>query len=735
MSKSLRNRVLLILAVIAGALYCTFPLDKRINLGLDLKGGMHLILKVETEKLDENAKLDAVPRAIEILRNRIDGLGVSEPVIQRQGEDQIIVQLPGVTDRDASLRMIGRVAQLEFMIVEKDTALLQKALQGEVLEGYILKYTKDDQEPVLLQSPAAMKGDAISNAKVDFDTAGFGQALIALEFNSQGADQFGDLTRKHVGDRLAIVLDGEVLSAPNIREPILSGRGEITGNFTYEEASMLSLALRSGSLPAPMRVEEERTIGPLLGKDSIESGIRASIIGFLAVIIFMAIYYLWAGLIADVALLLNLVLITGAMGFLKVTMPDSQVTLTLPGIAGVILTLGMAVDANVLINERIREELNNGRPLRAAVNSGFTRAFSAILDSNVTTLIAAFMLFQFGSGPIKGFAVTLSIGLLASLFTAVFVTRTIFMVLLELNLLKSLPMLRFFTQTKIDFISKRYIFFTISLLIIVIAMAGFFQKGQKAFGIDFVGGQIQEYRFEKPVAADQLREYFKQKNIPEAVILTYADHPEDITVRTAEDTYDHVVATFKEKMPDNHFEVLRIEKVGPIVGKALRTKAILAMTFALLAILVYVGFRFKHFDFAAAGVIALLHDVLMTLGVAVALGRQVDLLVVTALLTIAGYSINDTIVIYDRVRENMAASGKRMSLKEILNLSINQTLSRTILTSSVTFLVVLALFFMGGEVLNTFALCLMIGFLSGVYSTVFIAFPLVLLWTKQPQAR
>jgi len=730
MNKNLQIRILTVLGVLAASIFFAFPLEERINLGLDLKGGMHLILKVETEKLDDEAGKDAVVRAIEIIRNRIDGLGVAEPVIQRQGQNQIIVQLPGITDRDAAIKMIGQVAELNFVLVQDDPQLLQQALAGNVPEGYVLKYTKDDKKPILLEDQPALQGEGIDNARVDIDSAGFNQPKIALKFNSKGKGKFARITRENVNRRLAIVLDGEVLSAPNINEPILSGNAEISGRFTFDEASLLSLALRSGSLPAPMRIEEERTVGPLLGKDSIEAGIKATLTGGVLVLIFMLLYYMKAGLISDLALTMDLLLIVGIMGFLNVGLPDSQVTLTLPGIAGIILTLGMAVDANILINERIREEIENGRPLRAAVSNGFNKAFKAIFDSNLTTLIAAFMLFQFGSGPIKGFAVTLTIGLLSSLFTSVFVSRTLFLFLLEFNWLKSLPMLRLFQETKINFVSKRHFCFILSIVMIGIGLWSLFQKGDQAYGIDFAGGQVQEYRFDRPVETEALRQALKKQGLTDVVIQRFSQNPNNVVIRTSRDSYDQTVRAFKESFPDNSFKDLRIEKVGPIVGQALRKRAVMAILCAMAGILIYVGFRFKHFDYATAGVIALLHDVVLTLGIIVLMGRQIDLLVITALLTIAGYSINDTIIIYDRIRENMTRM-RKLTLPELLNISINQTLSRTVLTTLTTLLVVTALYLYGGEILNTFALCLIIGFLAGTYSTIFIASPLVLAWQKK----
>ena len=731
MNKSLRNRLLLVIGVTLVSLYFTFPLEKHINLGLDLKGGMHLVLKVETEKLKESSRNDAVLKAIEILRNRIDGMGVGETVLQRQGENQILLQLPGVTDREKALAMIGRVAQLEFYLVSNDDAKLQAAIAGNVPKGFLLRYSHQENDlPFLLEETVVVKGETVADALVNFDSTGMGQPMISLKFNGEGAKSFASVTQNNVGRRLAIVLDDDVLSAPNINEAILGGDAQISGQFTFDEASLLALALRSGALPAPMHVEEERTIGPLLGQDSIQAGIRASMIGAGLVFIFMAIYYLFSGIIADIALAINMLIILGVMGLLNVLLPGSQITLTLPGIAGIILTLGMAVDANVLINERIREELANGRPLSAAINTGFNRAFAAIFDSHITSLLASFILYQFGSGPIKGFAVTLAIGIVTSLFTAITATKTMLDLLLHFKLIKTLPMLHLFQNPKIDFISKRMWFFAFSVILTIGSIATIVLKNNSAYGIDFTGGQVQEYKFERAVYSENLRKHIKEAGIEDVIIQQFEKTPEIIMLRSNEDTFNKITEVFKTKMADNKFEVMRIEKVGPVVGHNLRIKALAAIVLSLVGILIYIAFRFRHFDFAIAGVIALLHDVIMAAGITVMLGRQIDLLVVTALLTIAGYSISDTIVTYDRVRENMA-NPKNKNLSEIINLSINQTLGRTILTAGVTLLTVISLFLFGGSVLNTFALCLLIGFSCGAYSTIFIASPLVLAWQKK----
>lgn len=730
MGRKLIYKVLLIIGIIGLCVYYTFPLGKHINLGLDLQGGMHLLLKVDTSHLEGKDKFAACDRAIEVIRNRIDEFGVREPSIQRQGEDEIVVQLPGVTDRQRAIDLIGKTAMLEFKIVSNDTDKLKEAIAGRAPEGYELKYASEENEPLLLEKQAVLAGDTLTDASVRFDQSQFSEPIVALHFNPAGAKKFSEVTAANVGKRLAIVLDGKVQSAPRIREAIPSGEAVITGRFDAQAAQDLALVLRVGALPAPMHIEEERTVGPLLGQDSINKGVKACIIGIGLVFVFMAGYYLLAGLIANIALLLNLLIILGSLGMLPLIFPGISATLTLPGIAGIALSLGMAVDANVLIYERIREELGAGRNLRLAITNGYERAFSAIFDSNLTTLIAAFLLFQFGTGPIRGFAVTLTIGLIASMFTAIVVTRVIFELLLNSGILKSLPMLRLIKDTKIDFISKRRIFYTLSIVITAAGLASFLIKGDKAYGIDFSGGQLQEYMFKSAPSVDTVRKVLDEINLKNASIQQFKDNPNVLLIRTSEDKNTILTGKLQQSFPQDNIQVLRIERVGPVAGKHLRDKAVLALFWSLAGILIYVAFRFKHFNFALAGIIALLHDVLVALGALSLTGRQIDLLSVTAFLTIAGYSINDTIVIYDRVREN-AKLYRKLNLYELINLSVNQCLGRTILTTGVTLLCVLAIFLYGGEILGNFSFALLIGFFCGAYSTVYIASPLILAWSRK----
>ena len=709
--------------------FYAFPLDKRINLGLDLKGGMHLLLRVDSSNLADEAKTGAVERAVEILRNRIDEFGVREPVIQKQGEDEIVVQLPGITDRERALELIGRTAFLEFKLVSDDREKLTLSLQGEVFEGYELKYSQEENEPLLLEEESVITGEALKNAYVRFDTSEFGQPYVALEFNPKGAKKFAQITASNVGRRLAIVLDGKAQSAPRIREEIPSGEAVITGRFTLQKAEDIALVLRVGALPAPMVIEEERTVGPLLGQDSIKAGLKASIIGLSLVLIFMAAYYCLSGLIANIALLLNLMFIFGGLGILPVLFPGVAATLTLPGIAGIVLSLGMAVDANVLINERMREEFNLGRPMLTVIANGYSKAFSAIIDSNLTTLIAAFLLFQFGTGPIRGFAVTLTIGLLSSMFTALFVTRAIFELLVRNFKLKKLFMLQLIKGSRINFISKRRIYYTISILVIIIGLATVLAKGQASWGIDFTGGRIQEYKFDQPVPIEDLRQALTQEGKAHVSIQQFKDNPKIYLIKTSAEEGKNLTGFLKQAFDDRKIDMLRVESVGPVAGRHLRSKATLALIWALVGILIYVTFRFKHFNFAVAGIIALFHDCLITLGFMSLTGRQIDLITITAILSIAGYSINDTIVIYDRLRENLKNFPK-LKLIDLINLSINQNLSRTLLTTLTTLLIVVALIFWGGQILSNFAFALFVGFIAGTYSTIFIASPLVLLTAK-----
>ncbi|MFH1724154.1 MAG: protein translocase subunit SecD [Elusimicrobiota bacterium] len=421
---------------------------RLLNLGLDLKGGTHLLMQLDIERLPPDADvLDALSRAIEIIRNRVDQLGVAEPLIARQGERWIVVQLPGIRNSRLAKEVIGQTAMLEFRMVDSSEAAQEASQKMYELGEPFLKddngqYVKMDDGKFAISTAAAAllpKGDwifpareggyyivrdtvPVTGAQLDsarVETGNNGLPIVAFKFKPEGGKIFGDLTSANVGKNLAVVLDGLVQSAPVIRSAIRGGSGIIEGNFQMEEARKLAIVLRAGALPAPLRIIEERTVGATLGEDSIRKGLRACLVGGLLVLLFIAVYYKMAGVFADAAMILNLLFVLAMMSYFGAT-------LTLPGIAGIVLVVGMAIDANVLIFERIREELQLGKPTRIAVDTGYDKAFSAILDANVTTLVAALFLFQFGTGPIKGFALTLTLGILCSMFTAIVVTRLMF---------------------------------------------------------------------------------------------------------------------------------------------------------------------------------------------------------------------------------------------------------------------------------------------------------------------
>ncbi|MBL7085233.1 MAG: protein translocase subunit SecD, partial [Candidatus Omnitrophica bacterium] len=610
-----------------------------------------------------------------------------------------------------------QTAHLEFKLVSDDIEKLNAALEGDVPEGYELKYL--NKKPLLLEEKASLAGDSLVDARVEWSTMEI-NPYVSFTLNSKGARRFAQITKNNIGRRLAIVLDEKVTNAPSIETEIPAGKGQITGRFSEDEAVDLALVLRTGALPAPIIVEEERTVGAALGADSIRKGIQSVIVGAILVLVFMGGYYLWAGLIANFALCLNLVLILGVLSY-----PRLGAALTLPGIAGIVLTVGMAVDANVLIFERIREELKIGKTLRLAISSGYQKAFLTILDANVTTLIAAFILFQFGTGPVKGFATTLTIGILASMFTALVVSRLILDVISLGRGLKSLPMFQFVRDTHFNFIGKRKTAYFISLCLIVLGIISLSLRGRQNLGIDFAGGTLQEFRFEKPVFPDQIRRALKEIKLGDSPIQQYGDK-RDILIRTYADTENKIIDKFRSDFPQNRFEILRVEKVGPAVGKDLTAKAVKALFFALIGICIYVSLRFK-FRFAIAAIVALFHDVLIAAGALSLSGREFSVPVIAALLTVVGYSINDTIVVFDRIREDLHLM-KKASYREIVNASINQTLSRTLITSLTTLLVVLALFLLGGAVIKDFAFVLLVGIIVGTYSSIFVASPLLVDW-------
>ena len=718
MDKYFKWKVALIFAVLGLSIFFAYPPNEKINLGLDLQGGMHLLLHVELDKIPAEFQEGAVDRAVEIIQNRIDQFGVREPMITRQGKTEIVVQLPGLTDQERAREIVSKTAHLEFKLVTEDEAIVKAASEGNVPEGYEVKELVEPNrvsETLVLGSEPVLTGDKLTSAVVVFDS--YGQATVNIQFDKEGAKIFDAVTFKNIGKRLAIVLDGKVHQAPIIRDRIPNGQGQISGNFSVEQASDTALVLNAGALPAPITVIQERTVGPTLGQDSIRSGVYASIAGAAFVVLFMVIYYLLPGAIASFAVLLNLVILLGVLA-------RTGASLTLPGIAGIILTIGMAVDANVLVNERIREERKLGKAVRSVISAGYHKAFSAILDSNVTTILSALILLWFGTGPLRGFAVTLSIGLAASLFTSIFVTRIIFDYFTRERREISLRMLGFIPEPKIDWIGKRKFGYIFSLFMVGLGLVGIFWKGPQRLSTDFTGGTVQEIHLKQNVDLGKIRSALLQAGLSDAQLQYYGDVQEqNILIRTKSESTKVIQEALTHAIGREQFEIRRSETVGPAVSKELFGKALKAIGISLLIMLVYLAWRFQ-FLYGLCAIIPLFHDVIVSLGIFFLTGREFSLPIVAAVLTIIGYSVNDTIVTLDRIREDVKIFRKE-DFSKIVNMSINQTFGRTVITSTTALFGVLALFFFGGPAINDFAFVLLIGFVSGVYSTIFVAGPLL----------
>lgn len=842
-------------------------------------------------------------RMVEIIRSRVDAMGTNEPVIQPvKGKHQIVVQLPGAdkAEGDAARERLQKMAYLEFRFVpENESELLaripaDKAPPGYVVSGggyakakdwksissqsnylarvasfgttdrsvkFILQPEKDKNtgkvkyyRPRFVEKKVQLMGDALqraSHGRTEGLSAGY---CVNFELKPASAAKFADLTRDHIGRELAIILDDELVSAPNIRSEI--GRnGQITGQFTLEEVKALAADLNAGALPAPLKIDSESKVDPTVGKDAINSGIQAAVIGFTLVALFMIFYYCYVGVVADIALLLDVLLLPTALflvaHILGVFVEDPSMAgaqiqlpvLTMPGIAGLVLTLGMAVDANVLIFERIREEFQRGADVGKAVSNGYARAFTAIFDSNITTIITGCILYSVGTGPVRGFAIMLTGGVVISMFTAIVVTRLVIDHTTAPESGKAFKMRQFFKAPKIDFLSKGRLTVGVSAAIIVVSLAVFafrlFTNPGSVLAVDLTGGTSIVYgvegdqdaaakdEFLKSVRAaldpidnamviqrqngdlflktgittdpgstfvfdvtgadkfnrDNAKRSLSAFDVNSTIVLSdveakVADGATNtvgkLTVKVSEtsasrkgrelaaagssvqaevqrilaassrqaqfaaagEPQETVGVEYRieealnsaDSLKDFKFTVKSSETVGPSVGADLKESGTKAVLLSLVAILLYVGFRFR-FGFGLGGLVALAHDALISLGLFSLCGRQVSLIVITALLTIIGYSINDTVVVFDRIREQLQRD-KRTSFRDVCNQAINACLSRTVITSLTTFFAVAALFMFGDGSIYDFALTMLIGVVAGTYSSIFIATPVMVWWYR-----
>lgn len=702
----------------------------ELRLGLDLQGGSSFLVEMETGKLATNASQQvALDNAIEVLRKRVDKFGVAEPLIQAQGENQILIQMPGLGAAEmANVRVaIEKAAFLEFRLVHEQSQQLLE--QGLIPPGYevlreqrVLQNGEKQVVPyVVSKTPIpGLSGKSLTRAGIGRDT--FNKPEILFTFDTDGALAFERVTTENVGRQLAIILDGELYSAPNIKGPIAGGSGSITGSFTEEEARNLAAILQN-PLEAPVKIISETKVDPSLGSDTIRSGIQASLYGTIAVAVFMAAFYLFGGFVANFALLLNVVITLGVLCAFNAT-------LTLPGIAGALLSIGMAVDANVLIFERIREELAKGKSLRGALAAGYSRAFGTIFDSHVTTLITSIILIYLGTGTIKGFGITLTIGVAASLFTAVVVTRLIFDALLSVGWLKSLKMMNLVKVSNIDFVRYNKAAVIGSAILVVIGLGWGISRGKDMVGFEFLGGDNLTIAFNKKVDQGDLEKAINP--VTGEALIQYQQElvgtAERLRVTVGFDLTDKVMETLQKTFPEAGFTLIGSERVGPTMGEAILRSAIVSMLLAVLGILTYVSFRYQV-SFAVGAIVAVIHDALLTVGIYALFGRELNSTMIAALLTIIGYSINDKIVILDRIREDLKL-GVRGSFRDLINLALNQTLGRTLITGGSVLLATLSLLIFGGGAINDFAFTFLVGVLIGTYSSVFIATAVVLWWHK-----
>ncbi len=672
----------------------------------------------ERQAVDERTIL----QSLEIVRRRIDEVGTREPTIQRQGATRILIQVPGIGSAEEVKELIGTTAQLTFQPV------VGRVTDANASPGSGNELVPSLDEPgvfYILERTPVVTGEELTNAQPSFDQNN--NPAVNFNFNPTGARKFGDYTLENIGAPFAIVLDDEVISAPTIQSHIPGGSGIITGNFSVEESTNLAVLLRAGALPAELTFLEERTIGPELGQDSIDAGQIACIVAGIAILIYMALSYGLFGIFANVALIINICLIFGLLSLIGAT-------LTLPGIAGIVLTIGMAVDANVVVFERIREEMRTSKGPARAIELGYEKALSSILDANVTTFITAAILFLAGSGPVRGFAITLALGIITSVFTALFVTRAIIAIWFSRKRPKELPIKGFIRlvkeHTSFDFFSRARLWLGMSAFMVVIAFGSFLYQGLN-FGIDFQGGTSIRTQSEQQIDVGAYRDAIAPLELGDVSITEVFDpnfaedqhvamiriQAQDGQESVAVETINAVQSALQAIDPTVTFP--SVESVGPKVSGELITTAAIAVALAVGAILIYIWLRFE-WQFALGAVLALVHDVVLTIGIFSELQIKFDLAIIAALLTIVGYSINDTVIVFDRVRENLRKYKKR-PLKEVLNISINETLSRTLMTSVTTMLALLALFVLGGDVIRGFVFAMMWGVFIGTYSSIFVA--------------
>lgn len=762
--------VVLVLALLAASIFILAKptLDGepwRIKQGLDLAGGVRIVLQAQTDKLPAGEKWDPAKHLssiIRIIRNRVDIQGVSEPLIQPKGRDQVIVELPDIKDKDKAIEQLKSTAQMEFRhfknvhyasarkyrpVASKYTMEVIPGKDGKDhfiftdAEGKEVPASKVIEESVLILTGNDLK--PVSRAVKDQSTMG---TVVALEFTREGRQKFAEFTRKNVGEILAIVLDGKILSAPTIDEPILTGEAIIRGKFTPREAALLAEFINAGALPVPLDVVQTQSVEATLGRASIAKSIHSGYWGLGAVVVFMMLYYLLPGLLADVALGIYAVLTLALFKLIGVTM-------TLPGIAAFILSIGMAVDANILIFERLKEELRSGKTLHAAIDAGFSRAFTSILDSNVCTIITCIILGWLGTGPIRGFALVLGLGVVVSMFTAITTTRTLLHLVVNLPFAQNPALFGLGRQwvtggsnRQVDIVGRMKIWFALSLAILIPGLYFWLGAGGLHKGIDFTGGSLMQVDFRQPVVSTSpIEQLLSEAGLTGSMVQKSKDNPNTVFIRTkdlSEEQFKSIKDQLQTKLDG---KVMSEERVGPAISRELTANAVKAVVLSAIMIVLYLSARFaiggfmNGLRFGTCAILATLHDVGVIIGVFAMLGYflnwEIDSLFVTALLTVIGFSTHDTIVIFDRIRENLRHRAKGEVFDSLVNKSILQSFARSINTSLTVVLTLVAMLVFGASNIKHFVWALLIGVITGTYSSIFNASQLLVLWQRIAEKR
>ncbi len=723
------GKLILTLAVAAAIIFvaiCGVGEKKRgsaegIRLGLDLAGGVSITYEAVKENPTEEEMKDTEYK----LRERVDDSGQTEADVYLEGDNRINVDIPGATDAEATLKELGRMGEIFFIL---GTGNIQLVGQDEETGEYLYEFTKSWDE-IKAAGDIILDGSDIQDADAGWYTEyGVNKYVVSLVLNDSGREKFAKATSAHINEAIAIVYDGEVVSAPVVQQALTEGKAEISGNFTAEEAESLATTIRVGALPLELKELRSNVVGASLGAEAVKTSLIAAAIGVILVFLFMAFRYRIQGVAADLALAIYI-------GLMVVCLNLLEITLTLPGLAGIILSIGMAVDANVIIFSRIQEEIGLGKTVRTSIKLGFSKAFSAIIDGNITTLIAAVVLYALGSGTVKGFATTLALGIVLSMLTALFVTKFILYSFFDMGFDKE----KHYGQVKeykvFDFVKhgKKYALISAALILVgVIGMvAGKVSTGEVlSYGLDFKGGTAMTVTFPEgtePTIGEI--EKAVQNAIGEKATVNLVGGANAATIKT-EELSEEMRNELTDYLVENYAvnpEEIEMQSISGTVSNEMKKDAILAVAVATVCMLIYIWIRFSNFSFASSAVLALVHDVMIVLAV-YAVGRiAVGNTFIACMLTIVGYSINATIVVFDRIRENLKERLKKESYADVVNKSIAQTFSRNIYTSLTTFFMVAALVVFGVSSIKEFALPLMAGIICGAYSSICIT---GLLWLK-----